>query len=73
MVGILRAWKVRVEEGVDSAERDALVRVRHTGGSSSARGEEEEGGSMWTGALDASLSFVAAIWVSKEAKRRRSS
>lgn len=31
MVGIFRAWKVRVDEGVDSAAREAEVSVFHIG------------------------------------------
>jgi hypothetical protein len=63
---------------VDSAVRDAVVRVRHIGGSSAAdRGDREwEGtGSACTEELGlvASLSLVAAICVSNEARRRRSS
>lgn len=68
IVGILRAWNVRVEDGVEMAVRDAVVRVRHIGASCSITDDNEvrvgvvEGGSEGCGEVPASsLSFVAAI------------
>jgi hypothetical protein len=81
MVGMLRAWKVKVEEGVEIAVREAVVRVRQMGASWSVTEERDvrvgvvEGGSGAgaVGEAASSLSFVAAIWVSRVARSRRSS
>jgi hypothetical protein len=75
IVGMLRAWNVRVDDGVLRALRDAVVRVRHTGGCAS-RSEKEgraECGEVAVGELGDSWSFVAAIWVRRDASSRRSS
>ncbi len=70
MVGIFRAWKVRVDEGVESAAREADVSVFHIGRWSTAavgddgcprKGSEDD--EAWS-----RLSFVAAICVSNEAR-----
>lgn len=43
MVGMLRAWKVSVAAGVDTALREAVVRVCHIGGASMGG----SGGAYW--------------------------
>jgi len=64
-VGIFRAWNVRVDEGVEMADLEAEVRVFHIG--------------EWLGVVDegsdeeSSLSFVAAIVVKRDARRRKRS
>src|SRR6266550_2292231 len=61
---MLRAWKVRVAEGVERAAREAAVRERQTGlsmeGGAGAGGAED-------GAAGERASLVAAIRVSNEA------
>jgi hypothetical protein len=77
IVGTLRAWKVRTEEGVEMEVRDAVVRVRQMGASVGVtvarvvRVGVVDGGVA--GATASSLSFVAAIWAKREARRRRRS
>lgn len=73
----MRAWKVRTEEGVEIAVRDAVVRVRHMGASvgvtvaSVVRVGVVDGGVA--GVTASSLSFVAAICARSEASSLRSS
>lgn len=60
---MLRAWKVRVEEEEESAVREAVV-------SANESRAVEDVGDVGGGA---SASLVAAIWVRRDARRRRRS
>jgi hypothetical protein len=67
-----------VEDGVVSAVRDAVVRERHTGVCCSARDESEDewdnsGVVLSVGTGEGNASFVAAICVRRDARRRRRS
>lgn len=78
---MLRAWNVKAEEGLERDVREAVVRVRHIGGaagsSMSPAGGRWDCWWWWCGEVGdvagESLSFVEAIWVRREARRRRSS
>src|SRR5271154_59074 len=67
MVGMLRAWNVRVEDGVEREVREALVSDFQSGVLWSDAGLVIEGDSHWVGELVESLSLVAAICVRREA------
>ena len=76
MVGILRAWKVSADAGLASAEREARVSELQIGEWESGL-EDEDGKDVCDPRESAgccgSASFVEAIWVKRDAKRRRRS
>jgi hypothetical protein len=72
MVGMFRAWKVRVEEDEERASRDAEVRVRQTGEWTFVWTAVLEGGwddGLW---MESRESFVEAIWERRDARSLRS-
>lgn len=73
MVGILRAWKVSVDAGVLRAVREAEVRVDQIGECIWAEGAAWRGEVGFEECDVDRLSFVAAIWVRRDARSLRRS
>lgn len=76
-MGTFRAWKVRVDTGVEKAPLEAVVRVAQMGGCgewSKSMGEVAEGwAELGDDGCGERWSFVAAIWVRSEASSLRRS